>query len=267
MASVTVDQTRVNGADIAVRSVGDGPPLLFLPGAGATADLFAGGAPAAFITELAKSYRVLVPEHPGFGDAERPGWVDNIHDMAYAYLDLLDALDLQGVHLVGQSLGGWMALELAVRNTRRLASLTVCGAAGVQVRGAPKGDLFLWNKADFAGNMFWDPKTAEAFLGGERTPQQVRTAMQGNETLALLAWEPRLVDPDLHKWLHRIDVPTHVIWAEDDRVLPQVYGQTIASLIAGARFTVIPNTRHLLHLDQPKAFSDAVDGFIRETAS
>ena len=84
---------------------------------------------------LAAKYDVIAPEHPGFGDSDTPDWLDTIHDLAYFYLDLLEQLDLDGVHLVGISLGGWIAAELAVRNTSRLASLTLVGAAGLHVNG------------------------------------------------------------------------------------------------------------------------------------
>jgi len=83
------------------------------------------------MAELAKRFDVIVPEHPGFGASDTPAWLDTVGDLANFYLDFLDALDLRGVHLVGSSLGGWIAADLAVRNASRLASLTLIGAAGI----------------------------------------------------------------------------------------------------------------------------------------
>ena len=86
---------------------------------------------------------MIAPEHPGFGESDTPDWLDTIEDLAYFYLDLLEQLKLSGVHLVGLSLGGWIAAELAVRSTQRLASLTLAGAAGLRCPGVEQIDPFL----------------------------------------------------------------------------------------------------------------------------
>lgn len=247
--------------------LGKGPPLLFLHGAGGAGNMFYDDQPAAFLTELARSFRVIVPEHPGFGLKERPDWLDNIHDLAYFYLDFIENQKLQGVHVLGQSLGGWLALEMGVRSTKNMASLTVAGAAGLKLTGVKKEDIFLWSREDFPKHMFRNAEAAKAFASRQPTPEQLKAMLRNNETLALLAWEPRLYDPHLHKWLHRIDVPTHVVWAEDDVVMPKPYGEAIAKHIKGARLSVVPKTGHLLHLDEPQAFSRTVQAFIKEHAA
>src|SRR5436305_1144312 len=80
-----------------------------------------------------------------FGASDTPEWLDTIADLANFYLEFLDQLDLRDVHLVGSSLGGWIAADLAVRNASRLASLTLAGAAGIHVPGVPQVDTFLSN--------------------------------------------------------------------------------------------------------------------------
>jgi pimeloyl-ACP methyl ester carboxylesterase len=264
---VEISQTVLMGYELTVWELGAGPPLLFLHGAGGAANMFANGRVSAFLQELAKSFRVIVPEHPGFGTKERPDWLDNIHDLAYFYLDYLKLRGLEGVHLLGQSLGGWIALEIAVRNTSRLATLTVAGSAGIKVKGVQRADLFLWSRDDFIANMFRNPEAAAAFRALEPSPEQLKAILRNNETLALLAWEPRSVDPDLYKWLHRIDVPTHVVWADDDVVIPMAYGREIQRLIDGAAFSVVAKAGHLLHLDRPQEFSRTVQAFIEEHAA
>ena len=124
----------VRGCNIGLMRGGAGRPLLFLHGGERR------GPWLPFMADLAARHDVIVPEHPGFGASDTPDWLDNIHDLAYFYLDFLDQLDLDGVDLVGFSLGGWIAAELAVRNTRRLASLTLVGAAGIHVPGVPQVD-------------------------------------------------------------------------------------------------------------------------------
>ena len=116
---------------------GGGSPMLFLHGAGGA------GIWLPFLSRLATRFDVIVPEHPGFGESDNPPWLDSIADLANFYLDFLGELDLAGVHLVGHSLGGWIAAELAVRNTSRLASLTLVGAGGIHVDGVEQVDTFL----------------------------------------------------------------------------------------------------------------------------
>src|SRR6201999_2945594 len=118
----------VRGCHINLMRGGTGRPLLFLHGAG-------GGRWLPYLSDLAARHDVIAPEHPGFGASDTPAWLDTIPDLANFYLDFLDQLDLTDVHLVGCDLGGWIAAELAVRNARRLASLTLAGAAGIHVPG------------------------------------------------------------------------------------------------------------------------------------
>ena len=120
----------VDGCRISLRRGGSGPPLLFLHGAS--------GAPAIlpFMEKLAQRFEVLVPEHPGYGLSDEPAWLDNIHDVAYFYLDFLKSLNLQKTILIGSSLGGWIAMEMAVRDTSRIKSLVLVSPAESRARRA-----------------------------------------------------------------------------------------------------------------------------------
>src|SRR5271170_6468461 len=136
MADFSTSVLAVRGCRIRLMRGGAGSPLVVLHGA-------SGANVQPFMQQLSQKFDVIAPEHPGFGDSDTPDWLDNIHDLAYFYLDLLDELKLNGVHLVGNSLGGWIAAELAVRNTQRLASLTLAGSAGLDVPGVKQMDSFL----------------------------------------------------------------------------------------------------------------------------
>src|ERR1700681_1109102 len=126
------------GAQIRLlRGGSDGaPPLVFLHGAGGHTGWMA------FLDELSRDFTVYAPEHPGFGRSDDPPWLDEIGDLAYFYLDFLETLGLDQAHLIGTSLGGWIAAELAVRSTARLASLTLVGAVGITAEGEPIPDIF-----------------------------------------------------------------------------------------------------------------------------
>src|SRR5262245_66070147 len=137
MADHATTTLAVRGCRIGLMRGGAGRRLLFLHGASGA------GAWMPCMAALAEKFDVIVPEHPGFGSSDTPDWLDTIHDLAYFYLNVLEHLDLDRVHLVGVSLGGWIAAELAVRSTRRLASLTLVDAAGIHVPGVEQIDTFL----------------------------------------------------------------------------------------------------------------------------
>jgi len=257
----------VRGHEIVTREGGAGPTLLYLHGVGGASGPLPGDEVAPFLEDLARSFRVLLPEHPGYGESERPAWLDSIQDLAYFYLDYLEALDLSDVHVVGSSLGGWIAMEVAIRNTSRIATLTLCGAAGIHVKGVPKGDLFLWSREEIAENCFRNPDARAMLLGREPTPEEEYLLLKSWQMSALLAWQPRFYNPDLYKWLHRIDVPTHVVWAEHDQVFPRPYADVLVELIGGARLSVIPDCGHFMHLDRAETFAETVRDFIREEAA
>jgi pimeloyl-ACP methyl ester carboxylesterase len=247
---VEVDGCRVN-----LRRGGKGAPLLYLHGAS--------GAPAImpFMEKLAERFDVLVPEHPGYGLSSEPEWLENIHDMAYFYLDFLKKLDLSGVILVGSSMGGWMAMEIAVRSTARIGSLILVGPAGIAAPGVLPADIFLMSPEELVKNLFFDDKIAAARLAEPLTPEAIDLALKNRHTTARLAWEPRLHDPFLPKWLHRIDVPVKVIWGAEDRLLPAAYAEHFRKLMPRAEIEVVKNAGHLPQAEMPDRFCDMVFRF------
>ena len=245
----------VDGCKLNLRRGGSGEPLLYLHDAG--------GAPAVlpFMEKLAERFDVLVPEHPGFGASDEPGWLENMHDLAYFYLDVLESLELRGVHLVGSSLGGWLALEMAVRDASRLKSLVLVGPAGISVPGVSPGDVFLWSPEELARNLFFDPALAEKMLAQPVTPELLDVSLKNRHTVARLGWEPRMHDPFLHKWLHRVNVPVKIIWGEADKILPVAYAREFKRLMPGAEIDIIPRCGHLPQAERPEEFCDIVMRF------
>ncbi|HYS56557.1 MAG TPA: alpha/beta hydrolase [Burkholderiales bacterium] len=245
----------VDGCRINLRRGGSGEPLLYLHGAG--------GAPAVlpFMEKLAQRFDVLVPEHPGFGASDEPEWLENMHDLAYFYLDVLKSLELCGVHLVGSSLGGWLALEMAVRDASRLKSLVLVGPAGISVRGVSPGDVFLWSPEELARNLFFDPALAEKMIAQPMTPELLDVSLKNRHTVARLGWEPRMHDPFLRKWLHRVSVPVKIVWGEGDKILPVAYASEFKRLMPGAEVEIIPRCGHLPQAERPEEFCDIVMRF------
>jgi pimeloyl-ACP methyl ester carboxylesterase len=242
----------VDGCKTHLRRGGKGEPLLFLHGAS--------GAPAImpFMEKLAQRFEVLVPEHPGWGLSGEPEWLANIHDVAYFYLDFLEQLDLRNVTLVGSSMGGWIAMELAVRDTARLKSLVLASPAGVAAPGVQPADIFLMPPEEMVRNLFVDQKLADERLAAPMTPEALDVALKNRHTTARLAWEPRLHDPFLPKWLHRIDVPVKIIWGKQDRILPVGFVAEYRRLLPTAEIRIVENCGHLPHAEKVDEFVEFV---------
>jgi len=247
--SFTESFVEVSGCRTRLRRGGKGEPLLFLHGAS--------GAPAIlpFMEKLAQRFDVLVPEHPGYGQTAEPEWLENIHDVAYFYLDFLKQLDLRNVTLVGNSMGGWIAMEIAVRDTSRLKSLVLVSPAGIQAPGVQPADIFLMAPEDVVRNLFVDQKLAEARLA---QPEDIDVSLKNRHTTARLGWEPRLHDPFLPKWLHRIDVPVKIIWGREDRILPVAFAEEFKRLMPKAQIHIVDNAGHLPHAEKPDQFVELV---------
>jgi pimeloyl-ACP methyl ester carboxylesterase len=239
----------VDGCRTHLRRAGKGEPLLFLHGAS--------GAPVImpFMEKLAQRFDVLVPQHPGWGRSDEPAWLENIHDVAYFYLDFLKHLDLSNVTVVGSSMGGWIAMEMAVRDTARMKSLVLVSPAGVAAPGVQPADIFLMAPEELIRNLFVDEKLVQARLSA---PVDVDESLKNRHTTARLAWEPRLHDPFLPKWLHRIDVPVKIIWGKQDRILPVGILGELKRLMPGAKTLVLENCGHLPHAEKVDEFVDFV---------
>ncbi len=246
----------VRGARLLVRRGGAGAPLLFLHGTPGLANWWPG------IDRLAVHFDVLAPDHPGFGRSEDPGTIDNIADLANFYLDALDALAIPRVHVVGHQIGGWAGMEMSMRS-ERVASLTLVAAAGLHVDSVPKGDLFICSPDELPALFFADEQLGRDVLTNEFSGQDEGIPHRNRMMAARLAWHPRLMDPNLGKWLHRVKVPTNLVWGDEDRVLPIAHAHGLAKKIQGARLTVLPRCGHLPYIECPDAFAAAVSGFIR----
>ena len=245
----------VDGCRTHLRRGGSGEPLLFLHGAS--------GAPAImpFMEKLAQRFDVLVPEHPGYGLSAEPEWLENIHDAAYFYLDFLKKMELTRTLVVGSSMGGWIAMEMAVRDASRIKSLVLVSPAGISAPGVQPADIFLMPPEDLVRRLFHDQKFAEQRLAEPVTPESVDMSLKNRHTTARLAWEPRLHDPHLPKWLHRIEVPVKLIWGEHDRILPVQFVEQYRKLFPRADVSIVKNAGHLPHAEKADEFCDLVQRF------
>jgi pimeloyl-ACP methyl ester carboxylesterase len=238
---------------------GQGRPLVLLHGEeGLDPD-------APFLDLLATHGQVIAPSHPGFGHSPEVGTIDTIDDLAYLYLDLLVEQGLREVVLLGCSLGGWIAAEMAVKCTDRLAKLILVGPLGIKVgdretRDIP--DIFALAPQEVVRLQYHDP--ARAAVDYAALSDDALTVIARNrEATALYAWEPYFHNPKLRQRLHRIDIPTLLLWGASDRfVTAGYYGTAYRDAIPGARLEIIEQAGHFPHLEQPRAFVDRVRAFL-----
>ena len=246
----------VRGTRIRMLRGGSGPPLVFFHGASG----HTGWLP--FLDALSRAFDVLVPEHPGFGQSDDPPWLDRPGDLAYFYLDLMQALGLEGVHLIGTSLGGWIAAELAIRNTSHLTSLTLVAAVGIAADGRPIDDVFRMTAEENARRFYFDPERVQARLQA-LARADARILVRNRSTVVRLAY-PDFRNPDLAKWLHRIDVPTLLVWGENDGLVPPAFGEAYRALVPDAQLVVVPRAGHAPFEEQPEAFLTTFANFLEE---
>ena len=251
----------VRGVQLEVVERGQGHPILWLHGE-------EGLDPhAPFIDLLAATGRVTAPSHPGFGHSPESGSVDTVDDLAYLYLDLLADQNRRDVTVIGSSLGGWIAAEMAVRSIERIGALVLVAPLGIKVgdretRDIP--DIFALHPDEVTRLQYHDPARF-AVDYAKRSDDELTVIARNREATALYAWEPYFHNPKLPQRLHRVTVPTLFVWGAQDRfVSAAYYGAAYRAAIPGAQLELIDGAGHFPHLEQPEPVVELVRGFARE---
>jgi pimeloyl-ACP methyl ester carboxylesterase len=255
MIEPTLSTITVCGASVLVKRAGAGAAMLMLHGQG--------GAPRFHpaMQALAERFEVIIPIAPGFGGSPAPSWLETISDLANFYLEFLETLDLRDVHLVGLSLGGWVAADVAVRNASRLASLTLVDAPGIEVPGVAYLDPSSLSPEEAVRANYFDPRRGDESVLRMLAPENEAVRLSNQRLVAKLAWATRYHDPQLQRWLHRIRIPTLVLWGANDRLFPPAYGAAWHAAIPGSRLVVLERCGHLPIQEKPEAFTAIVGEF------
>jgi len=252
------DRVDVGEVQVAYRRKGDGEPVLYLHGNGFTRMWLP------FHDKLAESVDLIAPEHPGYGETPMPDWLGGFDDLVLHYDELLDVLELDTVHVVGYSLGGWIAAELAAFYPRRLRSLTLVVPAGLRVPGQPAPNLIAMTTEAVWETLFSDPEAAQDVMPDYESMEEVVHLYGEATTFARLAWNPQY-DLALERRLRRVECSSLVIRAGHDRVIPDAIAERYAELL-GARIERVEGTGHALAIEQPDTAVALIAGHVAEAA-
>lgn len=245
----------VGDVRVAYRRKGSGEPTLYLHGAGMTRMWLP------HLEALSRHVDVIAPEHPGYGETEMPEWLDGFEDLVIHYDELLDVLELDRVHLVGYSLGGWLAAEFASYYPRRLKSLTLMVPAGLRIEGKPIPNPVAMMPDEFFDLIFNDKANMHQVLPDFESLEEIVHQYGEGATLARLVWDVQY-NLALERRLRRVTCPSLVVRADDDRLICNEMHERYAELLPNSRIETIPGTGHALAFEQPEKVGDVIGGFI-----
>ena len=159
---------------------------------------------------LVERHRVIAPRTRGFGGSSLPNWMNSVDDFAHVYLELMQRLELKDTVLVGASIGGWVAAEIATKNTSRLSRLVLIGPCGIKIGSRDAldiPDIFAMTPEEFEKRLFRNPEEFHPDFT-KMNDEDLAVVARNRQTMALIAWEPYLHNPKLKHRLQMIDVPT-----------------------------------------------------------
>ena len=241
---------------------GSGEPLLFLHGAGGLHE-------GEYLDLLAQRFTVYAPWHPGFGASEGSEHIDDIIDLALYCHDLMDELGLESAHVVGHSMGGMLAAELAALCPHRVRRLVLANPVGLWRDDEPVLDFFTLSPEQLLPYTWHDPESEAAKIAypvPETKEERVEQAYQRIQALATASkflWP--IPDRGLRRRIHRIQSPTLIIWGESDRLVPPSYAEDFRSQIKDARVTILPECGHQPMLEKRDEFVSLVAAFLEES--
>jgi pimeloyl-ACP methyl ester carboxylesterase len=228
-----------------------------------------------FVDRVAERQPVVAPLFPGFPGSEGLEHIDDMDDAVFHLLDLWDRLGLEAPAVVGLSLGGWMAAELATRYPEKVGALVLVNPAGLHLEGHPIKDIFGRSPGAIVEDVFYDqshPVAQAMHELSELTADVGRTISLPLEAVlpvattlgavAKLAWDPYLHNPKLPRRLWRITCPTLVVHSTEDHLIPPAHCRYYADNIAGARHVEVPEAGHMIPWEKPEELAALIHDFL-----
>jgi pimeloyl-ACP methyl ester carboxylesterase len=256
---VSLDGTGI--VRVTVSDRGEGQPFLLLHGGGGPLTI------SGFADLLAaeRHARVITPTHPGFAGTPRPDSLASVRRLAALYNGLLVALDLADVTVVGNSMGGWIAAEMALLDTTRIRCFVIVDAVGIDVPGHPIADFFSLTPRQLAEHSYHDPDRFG--IDPTKLPAEMQRLMAGNRATLSVYSGTSMNDTSLATRLANVATPTLVLWGDSDHIADADYGRAYADAIPGAQFQLLHKTGHLPQIETPGQLLDAIAIFADSHAS
>ena len=251
-------QVAVGETQVQMFSGGSGPPLLFLHGAGGNSGW------QAYHEELSQSYTVYVPSQPGFNGTERPDWLYTITDVAHFNQALVQKLGLDQYILMGSSMGGWVAAEMAAMSSHGLKALVLVDAAGIKPERGEIAEIFMVSAETRLKQRFYDPSQVPNYeqYTRELSPEEQLVEHSNREMASRLCWKPYLYNPSLPYYLAKVSTPTLILWGRQDAIIPVECGELFQKALRNSSLRIIDNCGHSPATEKPQEFLNAITEFL-----
>ena len=218
--------------------------------------------------DLAQEHSLLVPVHPGFGPLPRADWISSVRDLAGFYSRMLREMALGPVDVIGFSLGGWIAAEMAAANSGQFRRMVLVAPTGLRPGEGEIMDLFVVTARAYLDASVHDASATPEFAslyGREETPEQFEAWEDARAESARLAWKPYMHNPSLPPLLEGVQgLPTLIVWGRDDRIVPLSAGQAYSRAIAGSELAVFDDCGHRPEIEQTEQFVSQLRGFLAQ---
>ncbi|MDB5570379.1 MAG: alpha/beta hydrolase [Hyphomicrobiales bacterium] len=269
---MTARSIDVRGRKVALLESGSGEPTLYLHGFADVHGVDGGWTP--FHESLAAATRLIAPAHPGCNGSDDLPEGRSVEDAVFHYLEVLDALGLQRFNLVGHSVGGWIAAEIAVRHPEKVKRLALIGASGLFLPGEPIADIFMHTQpehgVDYASlrRMLFSASDAAPALryypnGRGDMEEEVRRYQMIRFGSFIGFKPPYFYHRSLADRLYRANMPALAIWGAEDRFVPRAHGQAYAAGLPGcAPLRLVEGAGHAAHLEAPRECAQALASFL-----
>ena len=233
---------------------GSGPPLLVLHGSGGNPGWME------YHQELSQHFTVYAPSHPGYDGADRADWVRTVTDVSHFHLGLVRTLGLGQVTIIGFSLGGWIAAEMAAMCPDRVKGMVLVSAVGIKPQVGEIAELLMVSPEQTRALAFYDLSKAPT---QEDIPQEQQEALWRNrEMTSRLCWKPYMHNPNLPEYLKLVRVPTLIVWGRQDGVVPLNAGEIYHEVLEGSSLHVIEECGHAPEIEKPREFLDVTLSFL-----
>ncbi len=254
------ETVKVAGTDLTLLKIGTGKPLLVLheelghPGA------------LRWHADLARHRTVTIPLHPGFGKSPRVEWLRNVRDLAGFYARLIREQGWSPVEVIGFSLGGWIAAEMAACDAKQFSKMVLVAPAGIRPPQGDIADMFIVTARAYldasVDNIALSPEFAKLY-GGEQSPEQFEAWEDARAETARVAWQPYMFNPSLGNLLENVvGLPTQIIWGKQDRITPVSAARVFNEAIKGSDLVLLDNCGHRPEVEQTSTFLERVQRFL-----